>query len=73
MNELNFGSDKSASVSLGDMVHICYQGVFYFQNVILFDGTRVNVRSFLYQISRSSQMFEALCSDLLPSFTQIGK
>jgi len=60
LNNFNFGCDKSASVSLGDMVHICYQGIFYFQNVILFNGTRVNVRSFLCQISRSSQMLAGI-------------
>jgi hypothetical protein len=44
----NFGQvNKITSVAILDVVHEIYQGVLYFQNVVSFQGTRVNVISFM--------------------------
>ena len=75
--------NKTATGVIYNAVHRFYQGAVYFQNVLRYHGTQVNiishtsiqnVRPLLRRIWRRSQTFNSvICVLLLPNFSQIRK
>jgi hypothetical protein len=74
--------DRAGNCRVVHVIHRRYQGVFYFQYVIGFHGTRLNVmsltrikknRPFLRRFSTNSQMLNNTYADFYNAFIQVRK